>query len=144
MLIHNDPALLPACADIYAAAYAEDPWNETFDRCELETCLRAYIERSGLHLFVWLHDGAPAGLALCSIIPAVGSDFARIEDFCITPALQKRGLGSRLMTELCRALRDMGCDSALLATQKGFPAQHFYEKNGFVPLDTSVQLYREF
>ena len=36
-----------------------------------------------------------------------------------------------------------GCDSVLLATQRGFPSHHFYMHCGFAPLNSSVQLYRE-
>ena len=144
MLAHNDRALISVCADLYAAAFAEDPWNESFDRAALEAYLAAYCDRAGLHFFACLQKNRPIGVALCSIIPSVEGDFARIEDFCIAPADQGRGFGSAFLDEVCAALKNLGCDSALLATQRDFPAHRFYAKNGFVPLDTSVQLFRQF
>lgn len=144
MLVKNDLNLLPAAAEIYRAAYGEEPWNEAFDSAALTAYLRAYAVRDGLIFCLWLEDSVPAGLALCSVIPFVGGDFARIEDFCIAPQFQRRGVGSRFIDALCADLLASGCDSALLATQKSFPAEAFYRKNGFTPLDSSVQLFRQF
>jgi len=143
MLIKDAPSLLDACAALYASAYGEAPWNESFDPDALKAYLRSYIERPGLHMYALLHASAPIGVALCSIIPCIGGDFARIEDFCIAPAHQHKGLGSRFMALLCDDLRACGCDSVLLATQRDLPAHRFYLKNGFAPLDSSIQLYRE-
>ena len=143
MLMKNDPALIPACAAMYAAAYGEEPWNESLAPDALQAYLRCYCDRPGLHLYAFLQENLPVGVALISIIPSVGSDFARIEDFCIAPAHQRKGLGSRFMNLLCEDLRASGCDSVLLATQRDFPSHHFYIRNGFVPLDSSIQLYRE-
>lgn len=143
MLIKDDLSLLDAYADLYAAAYGEAPWNESFDPDALKTYLRQYVDRPGLHMYAFLHNHAPVGLALCCIVPYIGSDFARIEDFCIAPAHHRKGLGSRFMALLCDDLRASGCDSVLLATQRNFPAHRFYIKNGFRPLDSSVYLFRE-
>lgn len=143
MLIKNDPVLIPACAAVYAAAYREEPWNESIDPDALQTYLQSYCSRPGLHMYAFLQDNVPIGVALVSIIPSIDSDFARIEDFCIAPGHQRKGLGSRFMALICADLRAAGCDSVLLATQRNFPSHHFYIRNGFSPLDSSIQLYRE-
>lgn len=143
MLMKNDPDLLDAACGIYSAAYGETPWNEAFDPAALKDYLRAYIERDGLIMYVFFDENTPCGTALCSIIPAIGSDFARIEDFCIAPTHQRKGVGSRFMAMLCADLRAAGCDSVLLATQRDYASHRFYLKNGFSPLDSSVQLFRE-
>lgn len=144
MLIKDDTTHLAACAELYAAAYAGEPWNETLEPEAVQRYLQCYIDRPGLHMYCLLHDGVPAGVALCGIVPAIGSDFARIEDFCIALQYQRLGLGQRFMQLLFDDLRACGCDSALLATQRDFPSHRFYLKNGFAALDTSVQLFREF
>ena len=143
MLLKDYLALLPACAGVYAAAYAEEPWGETFDPDALQAYLRRFAEADDLSLYIYLHENEPIGIALVSIVPCIGSDFARIEDFCIAPAFQRKGMGSRFMSLLCGDLRARGCDSVLLATQQNFPSHHFYMHCGFVPLNSSVQLYRE-
>lgn len=143
MLIKDDLSLLNACADLYAESYGEAPWNESFDPDALKAYLRQYVNRPGLHMYVLLRENAPVGIALCCIVPYIGSDFARIEDFCIAPSYQREGLGSRFMALLCDDLRASGCDSMLLATQRNYPSHHFYIKNGFRSLNSSVHLFRE-
>ena len=144
MLWKDDLALIDACAAVYTAAYSQPPWNENLRADQTAAYLRRYAERSGLHMYALMCEGAPAGVALCSIVPCIGGDFARIEDFCIAPDRQRMGLGTHFMHLICADLRARGCDSALLATQRDYPSHRFYLKNGFVPLDASVQLYREF
>lgn len=144
MIRKDDLSLLNACADIYIEAYGQEPWNEALIANEVAAYMRSYAERDGLHMYALIRDNTPVGVALCSIIPCIGGDFARIEDFCIAPAHQHKGFGRRFMQLICDDLRAYGCDSALLATQRDYPAHRFYLKNGFMPLKASVQLYREF
>jgi GNAT superfamily N-acetyltransferase len=52
-------------------------------------------------------------------MPCVGSDYARIEDFCIAPDHQGRGLGGLFLSLAFNEFAAAGYDSALLGTQKG-------------------------
>lgn len=71
------------------------------------------------------------GIALCCFVPALEKDFVRVEDLCITPEWQRRGLGSRSLALLNEKASQQGADSMLLATMRGYPSHQFYLKNGF-------------
>ena len=64
-------------------------------------------------------------------IIAHNSKKSLIEDFCIAPKWQRKGLGGAFLAEIQRQAAPLGCDSALLATQPDVPAHGFYLKHGF-------------
>jgi len=63
------------------------------------------------------------------------NDVAFIGFFMTDIHLQKKGLGSEIIAELLDCIWDNGFQSARLAWVKGNPqAEHFWRKNGFVPI----------
>ena len=59
-----------------------------------------------------------------------GSDFY-LKEMCVLPKLQRQGIGSLLLEELKKQLRQVGARTLYLLTPKETPAAWFYEKNGF-------------
>ena len=90
---------------------------------------------------VWLIV-AGALIALGIIVPSINIPFLRIEDFCISAEEHGKGLGTEFIKLVFEKAKELGCDSALLGTQKDFPSHKFYLKNGFSEVD-SVLLYKE-
>lgn len=76
------------------------------------------------------------------MIPCIGSCYFRLEDICIDPKYQRMGYGRELILLMAGALREKGCDSILLGTQREYPSHRFYMENGFREID-SVLLFRE-
>ena len=59
-------------------------------------------------------------------------DTAYIGFFMVDANLQKKGLGSEIIGELCNGLSAMHMNRLKLAWAKGNPqAEHFWKKNGF-------------
>ena len=54
-----------------------------------------------------------------------------IDEFGILPEMQQSGIGSEFMREIEKALVKKGIDNIVLLTERGVPAYHFYQKNGF-------------
>ncbi len=76
------------------------------------------------------------GKRLCAVLDLI-SGFPRPEIafwgfFMLEAALQGKGRGTALVTELCAALRELGFRSVRLGWAEGNPqAEHFWKKNGF-------------
>ena len=94
-----------------------------------------------MRCYVLMDDAEIVGMALTVTVPSIGAPFLRIEDFCIGADYQRKGFGSAFLGLLAGQAREMGCDSILLGTQRGFPSHRFYLKNGFEEIE-SVLLYR--
>lgn len=65
-----------------------------------------------------------------------------LDEFCIVPSFQGKGIGSRLLDEICTRLAEKGVFGAMLNTERAYPAYSFYLKNGFSESGLSV-LVRE-
>lgn len=130
-------------AEIYMQAYACEPWNEVYNLSQVREYIGQYIAAQSRGCFILKEQGVPIGLALCLLIPSIGDSYMRIEDFCIAPCAQRSGAGTAFMELVKFEARSLGCDSILLGTQQGFPSHHFYLKNGFQEIESSVLLYCE-
>ncbi len=58
-----------------------------------------------------------------------------IDQFCVKPALQGGGIGSGFLKSIEAEMRKEGINAIILNTERGFPSEKFYLKNGFKPLD---------
>lgn len=61
-----------------------------------------------------------------------------IDEFYVDSDLQGQGVGSKMLREIGPALKNRGVNAIILATERDYPAQRFYEKNGFEVLDTTI------
>lgn len=133
---------ISACAKVYMSAYEGEPWNEVYEVVEVEKYISAYMNSDTKCCFVLVDGEKIVGVALGFIVPSIDGPFFRVEDFCVGASMQRNGYGSVFMDLLSKEVANMGCDSVLLGTQKGFPSHLFYVKNGFLEVE-SVLLYKE-
>lgn len=130
------------CAKVYVAAYREEPWEEVYEETEVETYLRAYLNSDTKCCFAAVEQEQIVGLVLGLLVPSIGGPYLRIEDFCISPKVQRKGCGTTFLELVAKEAVKRGCDSILLGTQRDFPSHHFYLKNGFQEIE-SVLLFKE-
>ncbi len=134
---------IDACAAAYAAAYSEALWDEALNPGQVNGYIRTFSGRDGFCAWRLSVDGEIAGVALGIVVPCVDAPFLRIEDFCVAPKWQRKGLGGAFLAEIQKHAADMGCDCALLATQPDVPARSFYLKNGFREIPAAY-LYKDY
>ncbi len=135
--------LFPACAAVYAAAYAQPPWGERYDRAALCEYFARFLTGSGAVGWALCEGSAVVGLLLGVVVPHPAGACLRVEDFCVDPAHQRQGVGSELLRLAKEQLPALGCDGITLSTVRGYPAQAFYAANGFCELAVSVQMLWE-
>ena len=133
---------IDACAAAYAAAYSEALWAEALNPGQVNGYIRTFSGRDGFCAWRLSVDGEIAGVALGIVVPCVDAPFLRIEDFCVAPKWQRKGLGGAFLAALKQEGVRHDCDCMMLATMRDYPAHRFYEKNGFAPLKDSVLLYQ--
>ena len=133
---------IDACAAVYSAAYNQPPWNEALSPGQIGGYIRAFTGRDGFCAWRLAVGDEIAGVALGIVVPCMDAPFLRIEDFCVAPKWQRRGLGGAFLGEIQKQAADLGCDCALLATQPDVPAHGFYLKQGFREIPTAY-LFRD-
>ena len=131
-----------ACSDLFCEVFSAPPWNEDvspeearryFENCFSLASFRGFVAESGVRI---------VGLAAGFLKPWRKGMEYYLDEFCIVPSFQGKGIGSRLLDEICTRLAEEGVFGAMLNTERAYPAYSFYLKNGFSESGLSV-LVRE-
>ena len=131
-----------ACSDLFCKVFSAPPWNEDvspeearryFENCFSLASFRGFVAESGVRI---------VGLAAGFLKPWRKGMEYYLDEFCIVPSFQGKGIGSRLLDEICTRLAEEGVFGAMLNTERAYPAYSFYLKNGFSESGLSV-LVRE-
>lgn len=122
---------LKRCAEIFIEVFNSPPWEEGW---EVSSALPRMQEIAGTPGFVGIKAMKDEGMVGFVMGYAesfdAGSDFY-LKEMCVLPKLQRQGIGSLLLEELKKQLRQVGARTLYLLTPKETPAAWFYEKNGF-------------
>ena len=117
------PNIELAAARLLCGEAPESVLSETTSDSVLEDAMRQG------HLWVALAGSAPVGFAHVEIIDA---RTAHLEEIDVLPAHGRRGLGTRLVTELCEWAAAVEYDAVTLTTFRDVPWNRpFYERLGF-------------
>jgi ribosomal protein S18 acetylase RimI-like enzyme len=122
------PEDLGPCVRLYVAAYQAPPYDGCFD----EPMARAIVAQMLRHwpqtCFVAEAAEVVVGFILCSTMAGTR---ATIEEFCVDPASQHRGIGRGLLTHVCDLFRGQGYSSVELIVDRLAPVYRMYERHGF-------------
>lgn len=142
-LISLDKSYLSAIADLYREAFMGEPWNDDWsDRIQLEAYIKDVAgDFEGLN-YGLLIEGKLAAVSLGTVRHWWEGTNYNIEEFCVDPKLQGKGLGSRFMDMIENEVRAKGFAGIFLQTDKDKPSYRFYLKNGYNDLNLHVSLYK--
>ncbi len=65
-----------------------------------------------------------------------------IDQFCVSSELQGKGVGSYFLQLIEREIKAEQMDAIMLNTEKGYPSESFYLKNGFQLVDGLITLVK--
>jgi len=132
---------IAACVEIYIDAYSKEPWNEKYDYTSVHKYIEKYLKLNSFLGFVLMKNDEIIGEIFGLVMPTAFGDYYRIEDFCINPKDQNKGVGSKFIELIKEHLKDKELDSIILNTNRKFPSFLFYKKNGFVDLEESATFF---
>ena len=131
-----------ACSDLFCKVFSAPPWNEDVSPEEAQRYFENCFSLASFRGFVAESGGRIVGLAAGFLKPwRMGMEFY-LDEFCVAPSFQGKGIGSRLLDEIPTRLAEEGVFGAMLNTERAYPAYSFYLKNGFSDAGLSV-LVRE-
>ena len=138
-----DETYLDRMAELYKQAFGRDPWNDDWSD---EQQLKAYIRDISCSFnslnFGLMTDGRLAAVAIGNIRHWWEGTNYNIDEFCVSPELQGKGIGSRFMGMIEEEVKKRGLSGIFLQTDDDKPSYRFYHKNGFGDLSAHVSLYK--
>ncbi len=142
-LIELDESYLPQMAELYKEAFSGEPWNDDWsDTKQLNEYIKD-ISRSYNSLnYGLLIDGKLAGMSVGKINHWWEGTNYNIDELCIAPSCQGKGIGTEFLRMIETKIRGMGLYGIFLQTDTDKPSYRFYHKNGFKDLDAHISLYK--
>ncbi|MEU8664181.1 GNAT family N-acetyltransferase [Actinoplanes philippinensis] len=132
---------LDAYARLYVDVFSRPPWNETWHPADATQRLHDMLTTPRAHAtHTTGHDGAVTGFAIGHRERHGATDHFLLQEMCVHPAHQRRGLGARLLTDLAQQLPDV--THWYLLTGRDTPAAAFYQTAGFRPARTQTVFVR--
>ena len=128
-----------AIKDLFISVFTDEPWNDDWsdskqlDQYIEDLCGQGYSLAFGLY-----DDGELIGLSMGYIKHwYTGTEYI-INELCIKTDRQGSGAGSFFLTQIEKAIKEMGLKQIFLLTDRDVPAYHFYKKNGYAEVSSLV------
>lgn len=138
-----DDSRLAEMAQLYKISFAGEPWNDDWsDSVQLSEYIKEISGGYGALNFGLLIDGKLAAMSLGMIRHWWQGTNYNIEELCVNPDLQGRGIGTRFMGLIEKKIKEKGLCGIFLQTDNDKPSYRFYLKNGFKELDSHVSFYK--
>lgn len=125
-------AEIGAIKAVIDAAFSQPPWNDDWSDDENFTQYIIDVIGNGNSLCFGLFlRGELIGVSLGRVKHWFHGAEYEIDDICIHPDHQGRGIGSRWIAMVESALRERGIAKVCLITRRDAPAFDYYRKNGY-------------
>ena len=142
-LIELDDSYLPQMAELYREAFSGEPWNDDWsDEVQLIEYMKDISKAYNALNYGLLLDGKLVGISVGKINHWWEGTNYNIEELCVSPSYQGRGIGSTFIGMIEQRIYEKGLAGIFLQTDNDKPSYRFYHKNGFKDLDTHISLYK--
>ena len=130
-------------AELYKNAFAGEPWNDDWsDRGQLYEYIKEISGAYNCLNYGLKMDGKLVAMSLGMIRHWWEGTNYNIEELCVLPEFQGKGVGSRFMEMIEEDIQTRGAVGIFLQTDIDKPAYRFYQKIGFGDLGAHVSLYK--
>ncbi len=130
--------------EIFKRTYSKEPWNEDWDYSTLKERISDFILNNfGINFCVNDFNDSIVGVMFGRRNYCIKSKEYFIDEFFIDYPVQNKGIGHFMMDEVSRIIKADGYSCIILNTEKGFPCEKFYLRNGFHQKESNIFMYKE-
>ncbi|MCF1584341.1 GNAT family N-acetyltransferase [Tetragenococcus koreensis] len=136
-----DENVIEECVDLFIATFSKEPWNDVYEsRKQVFTFFENHINNNYFVGYVLKENNTVIALSIGTKKPWIKGMEYYIDQFCVKTNFQGRGVGSEFLFLIETDIKKKGRNAIILNTDKGFPSESFYLKNGFQLLEETVFL----
>lgn len=139
------PKNLKEMRELFLDVFSSEPWFDKWDdEHQLDLYLKDLTDNSNsLSLLLFDDEDNIIGGSLGYVFNWWEGKEYFIKEFFISREKQNQGIGQLFLTQINDILADQNIKHITLATEKTFPAYHFYQKNGFSEMTDSAFLVKK-
>lgn len=138
-----EEAMLDESVDVYIDTFTKEPWNDVYEsREQVVTFFKNHMKNNYFLGYVLLHEKELVALSIGMIKPWIKGREYYIDQFCVKDSWQGKGIGTIFLNEIEKDIERNDLNAIMLNTDKGFPSEKFYVKNGFIPLEDTILLVK--
>ncbi len=141
---HMQESDIDGVTEVYIKTFASEPWNEVWEKSLAKERIMALFSGETHRGYIAFCGGKMAAILLgYDSVFLQGKEFW-IEEFCVLPEYQRMGIGQSMLCWIKKELSEENFKSLVLITQKDFPSEKFYRKNGFESNENMILMYSDF
>ena len=131
--------------DVFTSVFTKAPWYDDWsDTNQLDMYINDLVGQGYSLTYGLFDDDELIGIALGYVKHWYSGTEYIINEFCIKTDRQGAGAGSFFITEIEKAIKELGIKQIFLLTDSNVPAYNFYKKNGFVEEQTTRPMAKRF
>lgn len=133
--------MIDDCVDLFIGTFTKEPWNDVYE--SREQVVKFFNNHFNNNYFVGyaaLLDNKVVALSIGMKKPWIEGFEYYIDEFCVSYEMQGRAIGSWFIKAIEVDIKEQGMNAIILNTEKDYPSQKFYEKNGFKTFNDLVIL----
>ena len=125
---------------IFLGAFGGEPWNEPWTAQQAAARLEGYLRSPAGYGLCAEVDGQIAAFILGQFEPYYDGLRFYIQEFCC--AAPGKGVGTALLCELERRLKEQGVGRTYLMTIHGEATEGYYQRRGYVTDPENIWMYK--
>jgi ribosomal protein S18 acetylase RimI-like enzyme len=133
---------IDSCTKLFISVFNKEPWNDNWTQERAKLYLEEFTKYPNFRGVVAEIDKSIIGFIFGSRKSWWSGDEYFINEICVENAVQRTGIGSKLLRYLEEALQREGVKNITLLTKREIPAERFYLKNDFRAVDKLMYMYK--
>lgn len=141
--IEIDQQDIPGLTSMYIKTFNSSPWNDEWTVDTASKRLHQLINCEGFYGLKAFEDNILCGMILGSEEQFYNGIMFNIKEFCVENDRREKGIGTQILAEFEKRLRDKGVNEIILFTSREDGTEGFYKKRGFHSIETMVMMGKE-
>ncbi len=140
-VIKMDKTMIDKCVDLFIDTFSKEPWYDVYEsRNQVVNFFENHFNNNYFLGYVGVLEDRIVSLSIGMKKPWIKGMEYYIDEFCVSFEEQGKGIGSMFLKEIEADITKEGMNSIILNTEKDFPSNDFYKRNGFEEIDGLVVL----